>query len=728
MIARKTINTLNTKYNVIYAKENKVPLDWEKTCSSIISTIFRDDFRNSKIYNDIYELCMKENINLKTLIIKFETELKTMDQKKSNFIDIVKFYDRVLSRLNYYTSLINYNNIKEDGNNVEYYIYNILTDSIINNSDCDKYVNELTNRLMTEATTIGTTLKILGHIFKNGSIDNNSRSFTVKCVMNVMRLLDNLKTINTKIDIYAIINIINNIGIMFKNDYMENADKMLYCYCYKKCSEELVNKLSCNDDKILYKTLLTLNEIKEYIINDEMVCQITKLFSEVIDNKIKNFKEYKVNTLEEKNCLNYYNTLETILNMSYILLSEWDSNEQLRKTLVDKLNIIFNKDVIIYFNTMIRLQIENNTESNNKINKYTQSLFVLLKLPEFDFSMASYCSLLQTRYIDIMSNNNMSVCKNILDIDVRMHKSINDYVLKNNVLNDHLKNTMEKIKNIIDDFSKSLSTNNILFKLDKTNKTNNTNTSILWTSGAQNWSELSKEIGYNFNIKYNDDIMKTLIKAEELNNKKNPLYKIKWLNDNSTLILNYLHDNKTYNIKLTLLQSSVLLLFGNIDKLKLEDIYNSLLSDKKDDSKNEYIKRACDSLVSAKILKKNVEMYEINDELKLSDNYIKSERNKNAANIAKFFFKKQEVIKPIEKKEIISVIEYDRANTIKCYIMKCVKNLPNYYYSFDEIALYIESELKLFQFNRTDIQNNIKGLVKSYYLDENKNTFRYEQE
>ena len=280
---------------------------------------------------------------------------------------------------------------------------------------------------------------------------------------------------------------------------------------------------------------------------------------------------------------------------------------------------------------------------------------------------------------------------------------------------------MLMFKNIIDDFIKSLNNNTSLFKMDKKNMNtaNFMNASVLMISGSHNWSEMSKQIGEHFDIKHNPEIKKILDKTEESEKKKNPVNILRWLGNTSTVILNYIN-NKTENtsckLKLTLLQASIILLFNNVDTLTLDEIYKSLLNTS-NEQLNEYIKKACESLANVSLLNKQNDSYKINKEF---------ESTTNTLDVTKYMFNKE--IKKIEKKVITSEIEYDRVNTINCYIMKCVKQLQKMYFQFDEIKRYIKQELKIFNFTDDDIHSSLKKLVKNYYLDEKNGTYRYEQE
>jgi len=271
-----------------------------------------------------------------------------------------------------------------------------------------------------------------------------------------------------------------------------------------------------------------------------------------------------------------------------------------------------------------------------------------------------------------------------------------------------------------------------VFQKQKYNDSIN-NSLFFITSGCNNWSELRDIEVNNFNIKYDINIKKIIDKIESYQLKKNPLYKTKWLNDSSTVILNYEHNHNVYNLKLTLLQASILLLFENEEQLTFDKIYKSLIVDSKiDGTKKQCIANACKSLVVSKILcnENRENIYKINNELKLTDQYIKKDGNTNAADIAKFYFKMAKNEKPIETVQeiIIKDIEYDRMNTLKCYIIKYVKRLPEVYHAPKDIYKYINSTISIFKFTNLDIDSCITSLTKGYYLENKRGQYKYEKE
>ena len=330
ILATRTISDFNKRYNVVYAKEVKIPLCWDNTCQKITSIVFNGNGnkKNNNLYNDIYELCLEDKIDIDTLINHFNIELikfKTTNEN-NNIVDILRIYDSVIEKLNYYISFINHNNIRKDGQLFVYYFYEILSNSLLRDEHCDKYVSELIMKLITDATNISSSLNILRKILTNGlqQSTENCANFTIKMINEINKVLESTY-VNNKIDIYNIISIITNIGTIMNDEYFENSDKILYKYCYSKWAEHLIKKISCNDDKTINKTLIILNNIEEYISNDLNICYLNKLFLEFIDVKMKQYDGYDLNNIKKKkNHLNYFNTLMTILEMSYTLLSGWN--------------------------------------------------------------------------------------------------------------------------------------------------------------------------------------------------------------------------------------------------------------------------------------------------------------------------------------------------------------------------------------------------------------------
>jgi hypothetical protein len=54
--------------------------------------------------------------------------------------------------------------------------------------------------------------------------------------------------------------------------------------------------------------------------------------------------------------------------------------------------------------------------------------------------------------------------------------------------------------------------------------------------------------------------------------------------------------------------------------------------------------------------------------------------------------------------------------------------MPNLHHNIDTIYQNVNSKLNIFKFTKEDVISSIKGLVKSYYLDEKENKYRYEKE
>lgn len=733
VLSSRTINTFNNKYNVIYKSETPITLDWPTICKKIVELSHKNDFRCNKTYNDIYKLFMCDGMKMRTLLVNIEEEICKIHNSKPFTKDILTInntlhkYDNMLKNLNYYTSIFKHNKIKEDGtsNGIEECIYEVLSNIIFDKKNIDDLSRELVKQLLIDMDVINRSYNILGIILTNDSLKKEQCSvpdsryetymdFMMKSCVNLNKCLDLLyKT--KKIDIYQIFIIIDNCGDFYNKSFIKTTDDIIYKNCYKVWIEELISMIS---NTSITKILDVLNDVEKYINNSDTLTLIKNKFLEFIDFKMETYNKLKATSNNGA-----FDILTSILNLSYTLLSKWEKYDILKISIIDKLNKIFTNDISMCIIQEIRTQIETGV---NIYDKYIDTLISLLKLQNFDYNLTYFISMMQTEYMAITPHN-INKFIEMIKIDKQIYEKLNDYISNNEVIKIHLNNKITNYKNIIDDINKSL-TYNISFK--KSDGINNT--SFLLTSGPNNWSETSKHVVNNFEIKYNNGISKMIEKIETFHNKKNPLYKIRWLNDCSTVILNYNHDDKIYNLKLTLLQASTLLLFEDTNTLVFDDIYKSVsLNGASTAEKTEYIRNVCESLVLAKILKKSLnDTYMINDALKLTDQYIKKDNNNVAANIAKFFVKVMETKepeKPVEKK-IVSEIEYDRVNTIKCHIIKFVKKLSGLYHTKTDIFKNIQHDLSIFKFTQSDVDNCIKGLVKSYYLDEKNDTYRYEKE
>ena len=76
IVATRTISEFNKKYNVIYTKEIKNPLGWDKTCQKIILSVFYENKKHINLYNEIYELCLSNKTDVDTLLNYFIVETK----------------------------------------------------------------------------------------------------------------------------------------------------------------------------------------------------------------------------------------------------------------------------------------------------------------------------------------------------------------------------------------------------------------------------------------------------------------------------------------------------------------------------------------------------------------------------------------------------------------------------------------------------------------------------
>jgi len=733
-MAPRTLNKFNNKYTTIY-KDNK-PLDWNVLFNKIIKEMY-DKNQNNVLYSDLYRYYLENNIDIQSFISEIRKNLlenysvlfntKNKEINNSDILRTLRNYSIISNNLDYYTSVLKNKYITKSINNM---ISNILLDDEISADSgiLNKMIDRIIEIIITMPDEIMEPLMFIGKIFDEINMDK----FINILSLNVCKLLSSNHD-KKKADIIQIISIIKKIGEYIFNTLnhskIHNGIKtVFYKNCYQIWADKLIDVLPQTNIKTVYTTVNIVKEIEPYV---DISKKIKINFCNMIDNKIKTFKNDNIMLFESNEDIdksNYFNTLITILDLSHILISGWDTSplkekhEDMINGIIDKLNSIFDRNLIKQFNITLRQHLETTYIKNINIPlKYYNSIAMILRLKEFDYFLSNFYKILQNKYINCVSDN-YHRCNKIINMDYKIYNNINKYIVSDET-KEHLAATIKKYKVILDDVKKSLNYNEELFKKSLIGET------LLITSGTNNWTETIEDLKNNFDINHNSFIMKTLSSIEKYHSENDSIYKLKWLLDKSVVNMTYGLNNKIYNLKTTLLQSNILLLFGNVNTLSLNEIHNSLINDKNDISKMAYIKKVCQSLVRAKLL--NVEndiKYTLNEKLELPDKY---ELNNNsnsqdvAADIVQFFFVDE---KEIIEQKIVKEIEYDRVNTLKCYIIKFVKKMPNLHHNVDTIYQNVNSKLNIFKFTKEDVISSIKGLVKSYYLDEKENKYRYEKE
>lgn len=684
-ITAQTINNFNNRYNIIFSDKQ---LSWQELYSKIIENINCRD-QNPLLYNEIYNYNLKNEIVMDVFINNLQRDICI---NKNDIIDIIQEYNKIITNLDYYTSIC-----KECKETKNYKIYDMASNKILNEMT-DKSMEEIVEMLINIPDNIRDTLYFIGKIFN----EDNMSKFVNSLSASVNKLLLNSYD-KKKLDSLQSINIIKKTGeyicntINF-NDRHKNVERLFYRSCFATWGVILACSLPDISIKMAYSVINTLTTIEPYL---DIADKIKINYGLMLDNKLKE---------------NNFNTLISILELSHLLLLGWGEHTNITESIINKLNSIFDKKMIIEIVIKIRVQLESIYISvNNLSNKYNNAIMMILRLAEADYFLLNLCIIIQNRYMNEILN--IDVCRKIMNMDYKILNNIEIFTSSQEIKN-HVSKTIKKYNNILDDVKKSLDYNIGL-------KNKNNNFSLLLTSGTENWTETTNDLINNFDISHNSAIMKSLNEIEKYHENNNSVHKLKWLLDKSTVYLNYNINSNVYKLKTTLLQSNILLLFGDKSTLSLDEICIGLIKESKDKLKIDYIVNVCTSLVRAKLINEEADnKYSINDKLELPDIYIVKEGNESA-DIVKFFFHKEIVIK---EKTIVKEIEYDRLNTLKCYITKFVKKTPNMYYNETTIYDNLTDKLKIFKFTQNDVKDAIKGLVKSYYLDEKNNKYRYEKE
>ena len=748
VLSYNNIAELNRRYNTI--KTIDITSNYNECVVELFDTEVTDNIINT-MYNKLYNSYMIKNIDAELFLTEFKNiiEVKFSDVN-TNTLNLIYSVNEFVQKLNPFVSLFSFKKILYNEKPISYYVYNICAIKIY---DCIivKYIDTYVNQLINSSHKIIDISKIFGKYFTNGlGYKKEYDQYTSDISKYDMSILDKFYTllslkINEYIkknksnqDIQYIFDKIDEIGMFLNIYFIKDDSNTFYKYCYPEWSEHLLNSLSLED---CYAPVIIgyLQNIEPYIGTIEFADDIGIKIRHLIDTELIQFKpfdKYLLKIVQTNNdSYELYNRLLEITVLCEMIFIGWQKYKSLYDKMIDFCNEIFSGELIDYFYLCIKKNIEQQSTNNNYNivlqKKILSGINLTIRTKEIDRCIVNYISHLQKRYIN--TNNETIYNLDIMyEIDNSVYERLLEFIKLNPQLKNHTSHTIEKFKNIINDIKASnkanqeLKTIKIKYIDDEGNQKqdptyNQNNIKYLMTSNSNSWADVSKFISNTFEINYNDELKYIVCTFNDYYKGKNPERNNKILNDCSTLIINYKLNNNTYKINGTLLQINILMLFQNEKILDLK-LINQKIAKNPTELTEQHLKCVCDSLVVAKLLLVSDNIYNLNVDMKMPKKYISE-----PANIAKFYFKCIEPIKSITH-QINETIEYDRANTIKCFVIKCVKSNTNELLSESDIFNYVTDNLKLFTVTLDDIQKSIKILIKTYYIDEINGMYKYADE
>jgi len=697
----------NNKYNLFY-KNYKYPN--HTILMDRIQLQIYDAKKCSKLYNDIFHYNLQHKFNHNELLSILKpnllTNLQTTTVNIHEIKSILNKYNIVIENLEFYFSFLNFN--KSFTN----HIYDIMFDIFSTDNNIDVIFLKIIESIINKINNIEDELKFLKIFYDanynlcererervneresererervreseryiNENKTNKILFFINKLSNNIDISLNKLYDSN-KINIIQVFDIINSISFFFRlSAYIRDYDiNVIHQIILPNWSLPLIESITTADLNTLNKVISILNDIQIYIDSKHVIADLETNICKMIDN----------NMMIESN-----ENLIAILSTSYKLLYKW-KHESLKKTIVNKLNDTFNREKLFNYNLMIRSYLRNK-QSNILFQNIIESYNMILLLKEFDYALSSYISVLQNDYINIDVNIEM------IYNDITMYEQLNEVNFRLDNSSEHLSNIFTKYKYTINDIKKSNEYSKKIFT--------DHNIKLLITSNGNIWTETIDDIkNKDNNMIIHPIIEQKLDMLEKYHKTENSIYNLKVLNDKSIIKIQY----KNYNLKMTLSQANVLLLFSNNDKISLNEICQRCCKYTND----KYVHNICESLVQSTILRKiENNIFEINKDFKL-------ELESDNLDITVFLNNKLNLINQLD---LIENISYDRENIIKCYIIKYVKMIPNLYHSLDSIYDNVSSRLNIFKFTKTDIETGIKSLVKSFYLEDKDGEYKYE--
>jgi hypothetical protein len=698
----------------------------------------------NEMYSELYDNFMNNTIKINVFLDEFKIYIKNRFENKNNVVNLIFSVSELINKLTPFMSFYDFKKITFQNKSIFYHIYNICANEVFDTIQ-NKYIDTYVYNLINNQHKIVEITKIFGKFFTNGLgyikeyIDDtpdsskydfsviNSFYATIASKINI--ILDN--GFQSKNNISDILDKINEIGL-FLNTYLTNDEShIFYKLCYSCWCDKLLQQLTF-DHQMIPVIIGHLQLIEPYIGSDMLANDIGLKIKNLIQYKLKSFEPYNNHFAN----IDFYNKLIDVSILCEMVLNGWHKYKSLYDQLTEICDNIFKSDVIDYFYLCIKKSIEDYCTTTEDItDKIQKNIFtgisLTIRTKEIDRCITNYITYLQKRYINMNYDSSYDF-KKMFQLDKMIFQHICDFTNNDIQLKNHTSNVMNKFKNIINDIQVSVKINDELNLIKITyvdtegNEVsgptyNSNNIKYLMTTSINSWSDLSNHVSNTYDVNYSNELKHIVCTFNDYYKEKCPQRITKILNDCSTVILNYKLNDVTYKINVTLMQANILMLFQNSNELELQSINEKLVKNQTELTNNN-IKHVCNSLVSAKLLNVIDEIYSLNVNMKMPRKYISE-----PANIAKFYLKHNEPVKTV-KQQNKEIIEYDRSNTLKCFVMKCVKSDKDKVFLEKEITDYVCDNLKLFDVTTEDIQKTIKVLLKTYYIDEVSNGYKYADE
>jgi hypothetical protein len=741
IINNVNFSSLNSKYNTIFT--NCVI----KKSDYMVSVICDDNNSNSvnTNYNNLFNQYLLDKIDLNSFFLETKRNIDNILSINGTIVQQINKLNTLIKKIEMYMSFFDNKKYNLDGIMISQTIYHYICKKL-NDKIKNEYSNALCNIIFYNLEKHLEFFNVLGSFFKNRSVTFNYENTNMNNLL--ISFYDNLSNIiNTKLqqqfelsnDIEYVFSKINDIDNYFKLNFIDDRENNILKFCYPIWGNKLIESINFINAPII---IGHLQNIEPYIGTDVIADKIATNLISVLNSTVKKYQPFE----NHFNNIELYNILVDVTLMCEIILTGWKKYDCLHKKIIEFIDNLFESDIIAYYHIGFKKFIEEYClnkmfemgEATDKFpKKNIMSLISTFRSKNIDKSLNYYLSSLQSRHLNVLNDGKINEFKQMIILDKILFDYITNFIDADKLLKTFVQPTINKINSIISDLETTIKANIELNNV-KINFVDSNNNSVEKPSYYNNkdkihylltsnngWTDWSKNISNNFDIKFTGELKHIVGTFSEFYKQKCPHRNLTIFNDLSTLIINYKLNENNYKLKVTLFQANVLMLFVNgTYKLSLEDIKSKIMENiTVTELKNFHIKQVCDSLVNSKLLVNGDDKtYMVNYDLKLPSKYCVE-----PANVAKYFTK---IVEPEQstKTKVTETIEYDRINTLKCYTLKCFKSNKSNYYSVDEVFNMVLNTLKLFKISKEDVINTLNILEKTYYIDKKNDKYCFSDE
>jgi hypothetical protein len=591
------LNSLNNKHSVI--NFNNINC-WEHNINDMLIYINNptNKFNFNNIYMNIYFNFINNDYDLKLFFNKFDIFIKNnFNDEDDNILDYLYNIDKIINKIHIFMSIFTNEDIKS-----KLYI-------IIFNNKCfsTKFNKILFDKIILLNNNSNQLLVLLNSMLNNTKTDINFYDIIIINIINNLNIHLDLMLKSKKIDIYILYNTIYNIGI-YINEYFIN-NQTIYEYCYEYWFDYLIDNFNINN-KELEKTLVILHYIDQYIDKNILSKSIYIKLKKYIDDSLLDFNPI----IEHINDKKLFVVLINLMEIIYIVLLYWIKyNNIYYNKIVDIINNIFTDDIIIYYH------LHYNNFIINLSNALLYSINITFLTTSAHKSISIFNNNIQYRYLNLFKTFSIDKIKEMYKIDKMIINSINSFLNNFFDIKKHLEKYIEQLNCILNNIELlfkinyeikqiKIAKNNIILN----NYFDNKDINYILISGFNSWSIVSNDLINYTEIKYNSELNEYISLFNNFYKQKCPHRKLKWLNNYSTVILNY----KSYQLKLSLAQANILMIFNNHLDISLNDIYDIILIYLNDFLKNN-INLILESLIDMKLILFNNNKYYINENFNL---------------------------------------------------------------------------------------------------------------